>query len=307
MRFKRLDLNLLVVLDALLRERSVTRAARELNLSQPAMSAALARLREYFNDDILVPQGKRMLPTAHAQYLAPLVAQALADIEMRILGAAVFDPATSQRTFRLCASDYATVVLLHPLLAALEKSAPGIRIEICAPTPDALVQLEHGEIDFLLTPEQFAAHGHPRHLLFEEQHVVVGCRRNPVFKRTLTEEVFFAQGQVIMGVGPGQSFAERELGELNARRRIDVVCASFLAVPWLLPGTERIAMMHKRLAQLMVKKLPLSIAPLPFAFPQMREIVQYHTARAQDYGMQWLLQALLQQAQQLDTTIDSMD
>ncbi len=296
MRFKRLDLNLLVVLDALLRERSVTRAARELNLSQPAMSAALARLREYFNDDILVPHGKRMLPTAHAQNLAPLVAQALADIEMRIMGAAVFDPLTSQRTFRICASDYATVVLLQPLLVRLEKSAPGVRIDIVAPTPDALPQLERGEIDFLLTPAQYAAREHPQQLLFEERHVVVGCRRNPIFKRELTEAGFFEQGQVLMSVGHSQSFAEREMGELNRRRRIDVVCASFLAVPWMLPGTRRIAMMHERLAQLMVKKLPLAIAPLPFAFPLMREIVQYHSARAEDRGMQWLLEVLLAQA-----------
>ncbi len=296
MRFNRLDLNLLVVLDALLRERSVTKAARELHLSQPAMSASLARLRVFFNDDILVQHGKQMMPTAHAQNLAPLVAQALADIEMRIMGAAIFDPATSQRNFRLCASDYVTVVLLQPLLAEMENSAPGVRIEILAPTPEALPQLERGEIDFLLTPEQFASNAHPRKLLFEEKHVVVGCRRNPVFRQELTAERFFEQGQVIMGVGHAQSFAEREMGELNKHRRIDVICASFLAVPWMLPGTRRIAMMHERLAQLMVKLLPLCIAPLPFEFPLMREIVQYHSARAEDRGMQWLLEALLAQA-----------
>jgi DNA-binding transcriptional LysR family regulator len=296
MRFNRLDLNLLVVLDALLRERSVTRAARELNLSQPAMSASLARLRLFFNDDILVPQGKRMMPTAHAQNLAPLVAQALADIEMRIMGAAIFDPATSQRSFRICASDYVTVVLLQPLLVELEKSVPGVRFEISAPTPEALPQLERGDIDFVLTPEQFAANEHPRHLLFEERHVVVGCRRNPIFKQELTAALFFEQGQVIMGVDHAQSFAEREMGELNRRRRIDVISASFLAVPWMLPGTSRIAMMHERLAQLMVKKLPLAIAPLPFVFPLMREMVQYHSARGEDRGMQWMLNALLAQA-----------
>jgi LysR family nod box-dependent transcriptional activator len=296
MRFNRLDLNLLVVLDALLRERSVTRAARELHLSQPAMSASLARLRAYFNDDILVPQGKRMLPTAHAQNLAPLVAQALADIEMRIMGAAIFDPETSQRRFRVCASDYVTVVMLQPLLASLEQRAPGVRIEISAPMPDAVVQLDRGEIDFILTPEQFASREHPRQLLFEERHVVVGCKHNPIFKHELTVEEFFQQRQVIMGVGHSQSFAEREMGELNRRRQIDVVCASFLAVPWLLPGTRRIAMMHERLARLMVKKLPLAIAPLPFEFPLMREMVQYHSARVGDSGMQWLLEALLTQA-----------
>lgn len=296
MRFNRLDLNLLVVLDVLLRERSVTRAARELHLSQPAMSASLARLRTYFNDDILVSQGKRMIPTAHAQNLAPLVAQALADIEMRIMGAAVFDAGTSQRRFRLCASDYVSVVLLQPLLAELEKSAPGVCIEISSPTQDAVPQLERGEIDFVITPEQFASSDHPRQLLFEERHVVVGCRNNPIFKHELTAPLFFQQGQVTMCLGHAPGFAEREMGELNRRRRVDVVCGSFMAVPWMLPGTRRIAMMHERLARLMVKKLPLSMAPLPFAFPLMREMVQYHSARVEDSGMQWLLEALLAQA-----------
>jgi len=299
MRFKRLDLNLLVILDALLRERSVTRAARELNLSQPAMSAALARLREYFNDDILVAQGRRMVPTAHAQNLEPMVARALADIESLIVAAAVFDPATSQRNFRICASDYVTVVLLQPLLAEIEKTAPGISIEISPPSPDALPKLERSEIDFLLTPEQFAAPEHPRQLLFEEQHVVVGCRKNPVFRKPLTEEIFFDHGHVIMALGHTQAFAEREMGALNRRRRIEVSCDSFLAVPWMLPNTRRLAVMHERLAQQMVKQLPLAMVPLPFALPLMREIVQYHAARVGDGGIHWLLQGILRQAQRL--------
>lgn len=299
MRFKRLDLNLLVVLDALLRERSVTRAARELNLSQPAMSAALARLREYFNDDILVAQGKRMVPTARAQNLAPMVARALTDIETLIVESALFDPSTSERCFRICASDYVTVVLLQPLLAEIEKTAPGISIEISPPSRAALPRLERAEIDFLLTPEQFAAQEHPRQLLFEEQHVVVGCRKNPVFRKPLTEERFFAHGQVIMALGHTQSFAEREMGELNRRRRIEVSCDSFLAVPWMLPNTRRLAVMHERLARIMVKQLPLAIAPLPFALPAMREIVQYHAARTRDGGIQWLLQGILRQAARL--------
>jgi LysR family nod box-dependent transcriptional activator len=296
MRFKRFDLNLLVVLDALLRERSVSKAARQLHLSQPATSAALARLRQYVNDDILVARGKRMVPTAHAQGIAPIVEKALADIEALISASTVFDPATSQRTFRICASDYVTVVLLLPLLAELEKTAPQLRIEIRPPSPDALPALERGEIDFLLTPEQYTAKEHPTHLLFEERHVVVGWKKNPVFRAPLTEEAFFEQGQVVIALSEAPSFAEQEMGELNRKRRVDVVCSSFLAVPWLLPNTRRLALMHERLARIMVEKHPLAIAPLPFAFPVMREMVQYHAARDTDGGIQWFLQRLLERA-----------
>jgi hypothetical protein len=86
------------------------------------------------------------------------------------------------------------------------------------------------------------------------------------------------------------------MGELNRRRRVDIVCSSFLVVPWLLPNTRRLALMHERLAKIMVDKHPLAIAPLPFAFPLMREMVQYHAARAADGGIQWFLQRLLERA-----------
>lgn len=296
MRFKRFDLNLLVVLNALLRERSVSKAARQLHLSQPATSAALARLRQYFNDDILVARGKRMVPTAHAQGIAPIVEKALSDIEALICASTVFDPATSQRTFRICASDYVTVVLLLPLLAELEKTAPHLRIEIRPPSPEALPALERGEIDFLLTPEQYTAKEHPTRLLFEERHVVIGWKKNPVFRAPLTEETFFEQGQVIIALSQAPSFAEQEMGELNRRRRVDIICSSFLAVPWLLPNTRRLALMHERLAKIMIEKHPLAIAPLPFAFPVMREMVQYHAARDTDGAIQWFLQRLLERA-----------
>lgn len=296
MRFKRLDLNLLVVLDALLRERSVSRAARKLNLSQPAVSSALNRLREYFNDEILVVHGKRMVPTAHAQSIEPQVVQALADIEALISASTVFDPATSQRTFRICASDSMTIVLLLPLQAELETLAPGIKIEISPLAPDALARLERSEIDFLLSPEQHTSREHPARFLFEERHVVIGWKKNPALRAPLTEQAFFAHGQVVIQQGHAPTSAEQQMSELNRRRRVDIVCSSFLAAPWMLTNSTRLAVMHERLAQFMVGKLPLAIAPLPFPLPPTREMVQYHAARDADSGIQWLLHRILERA-----------
>lgn len=295
MRFKRFDLNLLVVLNALLKEQNVSRAAQQLNLSQPAMSAALRRLREYFNDPILVPYGKKMVPTAHAQSLSPMVTSALADIEALISASTVFDPATSQRAFRICASDYVTTVLLTPLLADLAKRAPGLRVEVSSPSAEAAAQLERGEVDFLLTPERFTSKDHPRKLLFEERHVVVGWKGNPVFRGPLTDEAFFAAGHIGVRLSHVQTFAEEELQAFGPRR-IEIIAPSFLAVPWMLPNTQRLAVMHERLARIMVKKLPLTIAPLPFPFPRMREMIQYHTTRESDGGVQWLLKRILELA-----------
>lgn len=299
MRYKRFDLNLLIVLDALLREQSVSRAAEHLNLSQPAMSAALGRVRQHLNDEILVLHGKTMVPTSHALSMAPIVSRALADIDALITASTVFDPATSQRRFRICASDYVTVVLLAPLMVELAKTAPGLRFDISPPGPDVLPKLERGELDLLLTPKQFTADNHPRHLLFEERHVVVGCSNNPVLQQPLTEDVFFAQGQVVIELNHSQTYAEQALGQLNRRRRIDVVCSTFLAVPWVLVNSRLLAVMHERLARMVISALPLKMMPLPVDLPPMPEMVQHHAARSNDGGIQWLLQRLLDLAKQL--------
>ena len=117
MRFKGLDLNLLVALDALLETRSVSAAASRLNLSQPAMSAALSRLRDYFGDDLLVASGKRMYPTAYAETLYPQLKDCLAGLDSLISNPTLFDPKTSLRTFRIIGSDYVTAAALVPLIS----------------------------------------------------------------------------------------------------------------------------------------------------------------------------------------------
>lgn len=298
MRYKRFDLNLLVVLDALLREKSVSRAAEHLNLSQPAISAALGRVRQHLNDDILVLHGKTMVPTAHALSMAPIVSRALADIDALITASTVFDPATSRRRFRICASDYVTVILLAPLMVELAAVAPGLSFDISPPGPDVLPKFERGEIDILLTPMQFTAENHPRHLLFEERHVVVGCSKNPVLQAPMSEETFFGEGHVVIELDHSQTYAEQALGELNRRRRIDVVCSSFLAVPWVLLNSRLLAVMHERLAKMVVGSLPLKMVAMPIELPPMPEMVQHHAARSNDDGIQWLLQRLLDKARQ---------
>ncbi|TPW00765.1 MAG: LysR family transcriptional regulator, partial [Alphaproteobacteria bacterium] len=110
-------------------------------------------------------------------------------------------------------------------------------------------------------------------------------------------------GQVIIQLSHLPTFAEQQMGELNRRRRVDIVCSSFLAAPWMLANSMRLAVMHERLARIMVGKLPLTIAPLPFPFPLMREMVQYHAARDADSGIQWLLQRVLERAAVLRSEI----
>lgn len=290
MRFKGLDLNLMVALDVLLEERNVSRAARRLHVTQPAMSAALGRLRAFFSDDILVSHGKQMIPTSTGESLGPLIKSILAEVDVVVSTATMFDPLRSERTFRIAASDYITTVLLTPLAARLERSAPGVSLEIRLTSEQSVPQLDRGEIDLLFTPAQFISADHPADLVFEEDHVVVGWKKNPLFRRTLDEAAFFEAGHVavLIGADRGPSFAERQLRELGRKRRIELVAPSFLEVPWLLLHSRRLAVMHRRLAEVMVPALPLAIAPMPFAFPQMHEMMQYHKARQVDAGLTWL-------------------
>ena len=297
MRLDHFDLNLLVAFDALLDERSVTRAARRLNVTQSAMSASLKRLRDALGDPVLLQHGKAMIPTPHALALAPEVSAALAALRRLTLPSTGFDPASSSRVFRVAASDYIATVVLAPLLQALEREAPGVRLEIALPADSTSERLAKGEYDVVLTPVDFIDPGHPAELLFEEGHVVVGCATNPLLAATLTREGFASAGHVAVRIDGRNTHIDNELGRLGVVRRVEVHAPSFIQAPWLLPGTRRLALMHERLATLVAPLLGLRIAVAPFAIPPMREMMQFHATRAQDAGLLWLrgkLRALAQ-------------
>jgi LysR family transcriptional regulator, nod-box dependent transcriptional activator len=299
MRFKGLDLNLLVTLEVLLAECSVSRAAERLHLSQPSVSAALARLREYFGDPLLEVQGKRMVPTPQALQLRATLAQVLASVDQLLIQTRHFDPASSERVFHLCVSDYLSTVLFPRLVPQLEAAAPGIRLELYAPSEAALEQLGQGQIDVALMPQEHCLPDHPAQLLFEERFVVVGWSGNPRLQAPLDEEAFFAAGHVAVrvGSGGGRALADDELRKLPRERRVQVVAASFTQVPELLIGTQRITVMHERLARTLAERLPLRLQPLPFEFPVMREMIQYHRSRAADASLAWLVARLREAAQ----------
>lgn len=290
MRFRGLDLNLLAMFDGLMQTRSVSATARQMNLSQPAMSAALSRLRTYFGDPLLVAHGKRMYPTAFAESLSPLVRLCLDGIEGVLATSAAFDPLTSQRTFRIVTSDYIVSAVIAPLLADLLTEAPGIRIQIISPGEHGADLLIEGKADLIVSPQEYLSGDCPTELLCEENHVVAGWKDNPLFDGGLDEERFLSAGHVSVTFGSRSSaaFADRHLALLGKHRRIEVAAASFATVPWLLVGTPRLAVMHERLAVAAAALFPIRLAPLPFPFPVMQELVQFHPTRAADEGLKWL-------------------
>ena len=150
MNINRVDLNLLVYLDVLLRERNVTQAANQLNLSQPAMSNGLRRLRDLFDDPLLVRTSDGMTPTERALELEPLVRDILNKVDRAVQPTADFDPSTAQRVFRIMASDYTESTLLPLVLGRLRTEAPGISLDIMTPSDVSFLDVERGKVDMVI-------------------------------------------------------------------------------------------------------------------------------------------------------------
>jgi DNA-binding transcriptional LysR family regulator len=239
-------------------------------------------------------RGKRMYPTAFAESLLPRIRQSLRDIDSILATSIEFDPESSQRTFRIVASDYIVAAVLFPLVTRLAEFAPRVRIDIVAPDSDSLPMLESGKVDLLITPENFIARDQPAELLFEERHVIAGWAGNPFFEAAATADAVRERGHIAVGFAGERtlSFADIQLDQILPGRRVEIVAPSFTAVPWLLEGTGRLAPMHARLFRVMQSRFPIASVPMPFDFPIMREMMQHHHARSGDDGLNWLREEL---------------
>ena len=298
MRFKGIDLNLFVAFEALMETRSTARAGEKIGLSQPATSAALARLRDYFGDPLLVVKGRRMYPTPRAEALRPRIRECLRSAEEVLATSGPFDPARANRIFRIVASDYVVAAVLAPLLQRLAVEAPGVALELLLPDPAASEMLLRGDVDLVVTPGEYAVVGVPTEVLYDEQFVLVGRREHPLFQADFELEDVFDYGFVAVSVGNQHAGAvgDRRLDLLGHTRRIEITAPSFTVVPWLLAGTERLSLMHGRLARIAAQRFDLAYAPLPVPFPPLRQLVHYHETRASDDGISWLIARIRDQA-----------
>lgn len=294
MRFQRLDLNLLVALDALLTERSVSLAAERIHLSQSATSSALGRLREYFADELLIVKGRTMVLTSRAEELVGPVRAVLEQIRTTISVAPPFDPASSDRKIRMMASDYLTEVLLVTALRDLLAEAPGMRFEI-APMADALQEaLERGATDILFCIDYALSADHPSQILFEDDYVVVGWDQNPAMAGAMSKELYFELGHVTARFGKSQTpvFEDWFVRRQSQQRRVEVIAPCFLAVPGFIIGTSRIATMHRRLATKLTAYLPLVMKEVPLAIPPIREAVQWQISNHNDPAIRWVVERI---------------
>ena len=263
----RLDLNLLVALDALLAERNVTRAASRLHISQPALSAQLARLRDLFGDQLLLPAQRGMVPTARALELQEPLRRALDQVRRVTVSGAAFDPADAAQTITIAASDYIQVAVLLDFALRLRKEAPGIRIGIRAIDGAAIGgQMERAEVDIALMTAETAPPNLRRRVLFEEHYQMIARRNHPRIRRKLTLEMLAREDHVI--VSPrGGSFStaiDTALSAVGITRRVALSAASFLFVPEIIARSDLIAfvpsrLVHNRATRLAVFESPIKV------------------------------------------------
>lgn len=301
-----LDLNLLRVFDALMREQSVQRAGKRIGLSQSAVSHALSRLRNFMKDDLFVRTGQAMVPTSRAYEIGPSVRDALASLEQAMFNP-MFDPASSTREFRIAATDYITRTVIPFVLRDLADNAPGIDLVILPATRiDLATQIDLGRIDIAIgrfskiPPRLYSS------VLFEDVDMLVMSPSHPIAAKPVTIETLAAFPLVAVAAGGAEDgfISERGLtrsadmfdrealmsafSENGLTPRISVLLPHFLAIPSLIIDSHRVALMPTLLAEAFQSSLNLAVFPTPWASAPMAVQTVWHERSERSPAHRWL-------------------
>ncbi|MDR9891915.1 LysR family transcriptional regulator [Pseudenterobacter timonensis] len=291
-----LDLNLLKTLDALLDERSVTRAAARLSLTQPAVSGMLNRLRDYFDDPLFIRAPHGIVPTARAQALAAPVKRILAEIDL-LLQPVTFDPLTARLTFTIAATDYALRAVVVPFIAALKLRAPDIRVRVVPVEPERLLaRLEQGSVDLaLLTPHTTPEELHSR-ALYDERYVCMMRADHPDAGAPLSLDRFCALEHVLVSY-EGESFhgvTDDALADRGRERRVGLSVSSFLVLPEVLAISDMIAVVPARMAE---NRPGMFVCETPLPVPGFTKSMAWHGRAHRHPAQAWLRGLLLETSQ----------
>ncbi|WP_063781877.1 LysR family transcriptional regulator [Bradyrhizobium viridifuturi] len=304
MNLRSIDLNLLVILDALLTERNVSRAGERIGLSQSAMSAALARLREVFHDPLLVRVGRDLALTRNAEDLIVPLKESLSKVEQLLLRRPGFDPANDARTFSISASDYAGLVLLTPLVRIISNEAPNVTIHLLPRARDAVRVLQTNQADIVIEPiELFGPNDYPSASLLSDRWLCAVDANHPdVSGDTLTETQFLELPHLVYGIGDDRqlNLADQHLANAGVQRRIEVTVESFLLNPFLIKGTRLVSLVLERAARRLIGTIDIKLLESPISVPDIHEAMYWHPRHTTDPGHKWLREKLLNVAQQLD-------
>ena len=290
-----MDLNLLVTLEALLAEQNVTKAANRLHLSQPAVSAQLSRLRDLFDDPLLIPAQRGMTPTAKALELLDPLRHALDQVRAALAEHRHFDPGNAKLTLAIACTDYLQAVVARPLAVALRKEAPGVRIALRHLDPLQLeAQMVRGDVDLaLMTPEHGPGSLRARRL-FDERYVLIGRKRHPGLRRGLTAEEFARLDHVIVSLRGGDftTPVDDGLAALGYQRNVVLSAASFLIVPEIVSHSNFVALVPERLVRDRLDGL--KIVECPFPVPGFTVSMLWHERNHGHSGQRWVRETVME-------------
>ena len=300
MNINRIDLNLLVYLDVLLRERNVTKAANQLGISQPAMSNGLRRLRQLFDDPLLVRTSEGMTPTERASDLAPLVRNVLSEIEKAVQSQSAFEPRDSERVFRIMASDYTESTLLPRLLQELDQQAPKVSLDILNPSDVDFLDVEQGRVDLVINRFDTMPQSFHQCTVWTDNYACLLSVDNPILADFDLDHYLQAKhvwvSKTGMGVGVGINpkddqrlgWVDEALGKYGKKRRISVFTRHYQAAMRLAEQRNLIVTLPAKAAQVQVDNPKVVIQDPPFEIPPFELKMAWSPLLQHNPAHQWM-------------------
>ncbi len=294
MNLRAVDLNLLVALQALLAERNVTRAAKAVGLTQPAMSNALSRLRDLFGDPLLIRTPGGMQPTPRAEGLTAPLAAALRQIEAEVLRSKVFQPESCDLTFNVATQDYEQLVLLPPLMEKLAKVAPRVRLHITTHRDRLPIEdLQQGRIDFMIGVQQESHAGLYKTPLLDDRFICAMHDKHPDVKARLTLQRYAALDHLLISPYGGMSgYVDEALADHGLTRNVKLAVPHFSLAPFVLLRSNFVLTLPERAARLFADHLPIKLAKPPLEIPGFSEFLFWHERTHGDPAYAWFRQIL---------------
>lgn len=296
MDISRVDLPALRCFVALMDERNVSRAANRLELSQPAISHTLGRLRQFFDDPLLVRTRDTMAPTSRALELDPVIRTILNSVDQLKTSQKGFDPRTIRARFVLTATEYLELILVPNLVERLQREAPGVDIEIRTPNREfATSWLATGQIDFRVGWVRDPPAKLYSRLLFRDRLVCLVREGHPTARGSLTPDQYLDVSHVrsqVAGKSTSGRLIDETIAALKKKLRLTLLVQDYLIVPYTVARSDLIATVPERLAKRFAGQLPLQILPFPFKVPHMELSVYWHERTHRDPRHRWFRQVL---------------
>jgi LysR family nod box-dependent transcriptional activator len=296
------DLNLLASLDALLAEKNVTRAAKKMHVTQSTMSGILRRLRDQFDDELLIRNGRRYDLSPFAQSLAISVRQTILQIDSTISAKPLFDPKKDRRSFRIMASDYSTIVYLSAVLRRIEKYAPCLSYDI-VPINSPLDQVRSGAVDLCVTGNPYTqADAVSDQLLradtlFSEVYCCIVDNDHPLSGSVTLNQLFEFTHVVAQFAGVTMQTSELKTGTGRNRSNPIINVPSFYVIPTMVGGTRSIGILPSRMMEIAVERSRLRKLNVAFEMPSFTEHLIWHSRFAYDPAFCWLRSVMLDMTQ----------